>query len=648
MAICWIFIHDIVGVRRMNKSTQSKRPKKKSNILNDGLAGWFRFVWKAHIANPLWRSNEERRLVRERIYSEAKTEYLKKYIPFIKNLKVSLIESKEEKDLSSEKVFSLWLQGEENAPEIVKSCFGSMRATFGDKFLLLDENKLKDFIELPDFIMKKWKNKEMGGAHYSDIIRVELLYKYGGYWFDATDFVTGPVDKRIEEAPFFMYMASDTLSPDMFVQNCFIRAKKGDPLLSMWRALIHEYWKNEDGADYYFLVQNLFKLLVTYNEEAKRLFEKMPKIKMDPTHLLWHKIGDKPYDAALLRKMKEEAFFQKTSYKKMKRSINGIKPWTMADYTINGPFQVDMVYLWVNGNDPEWQKKFSRYDNRVSGDAGINCEGRFSENDELRHSLRSVEKYAPWIRKIFIVTDSQVPEWLDATNPKVEIVDHTQILDPEALPTFNSCVIEHALFRIPALSEHFLYANDDMFLNQPVDVTDFFLEDGRPIVRFNYKPFRKLWLWYWTKVLKKPLNNYKGTVHRTACLVEKRYGKYIGHKTHHNIDAYRKSDYRHTYEVFRKEIEDTMENHLRNDNDIQRNIYSYVPVIEKKAKVKFVGVKTSFHCHIDLERHFEKLKKVNPVFFCLNDSQYSDETARRRVKDFLEKRYPEKSQFEKK
>ena len=81
---------------------------------------------------------------------------------------------------------------------------------------------------------------------------------------------------------------------------------------------------------------------------------------------------------------------------------------------------IDLVYLWVNGNDPKWIAKRNACIGKPT-DKQENCAGRYADSGELKYSLRSVEKYAPWIRKIFIVTDDQVPEWLDTNNPKVRI-----------------------------------------------------------------------------------------------------------------------------------------------------------------------------------------------------------------------------------
>ena len=308
---------------------------------------------------------------------------------------------------------------------------------------------------------------------------------------------------------------------------------------------------------------------------------------------------------------------------------------------------IDFVYLWVNGNDPIWQAKRNATIGITEEKSAVNCDGRYADNDELKYSLRSIEMYAPWIRKIFIVTDNQVPAWLDTTNPRIRIVDHKEIMPAQSLPCFNSCLIEHFLHRIPELSEHFLYGNDDMFINKPVTPSDFFTPNGLPIIRFNRRPFRKLTLLFKEKILKKKLSNYVQTIRNSAELVEKKYGIYYGGKTHHNIDSYLKSDYQHTGEVFKKEIEATLSNHVRNSNDVQRNIYSYVPLAEKHAKLHYVSQRTSFRLHIQNESHYEKLERYNPLLFCMNDSEYAKEEDRKRAHTFLEKRFPEKSKFEK-
>lgn len=308
---------------------------------------------------------------------------------------------------------------------------------------------------------------------------------------------------------------------------------------------------------------------------------------------------------------------------------------------------IDLVYLWVDGNDPVWLKKKEAAIGKSDSRSAVNCDGRFADNEELRYSLRSVEKYAPWIRRIFIVTDSQVPSWLDTSNEKIRVIDHREILPPEVLPTFNSVVIEHALHRIPDLSEWFLYANDDMFFNRPVSPSDFFTAEGLPVMRMNRRPLRKFTLWFKEKVQGRTLSNYNLTIQNAARLVEQRFGRYYGAKTHHNIDAYRKSDYAETYELFRDRIEPTLANRERSADDIQRNIYSYTPLALGHARLKYVGSRESFKFHIDNPKHYDKLAALNPMLFCLNDSEYATQADRQRVGEFLRQRFPNVSSFEK-
>lgn len=309
---------------------------------------------------------------------------------------------------------------------------------------------------------------------------------------------------------------------------------------------------------------------------------------------------------------------------------------------------IDLVYLWVDGNDPVWQaKRNACIGNPEDNGSQTNCKGRYANNDELKYSLRSVEQYAPWIHQIFIVTDNQVPSWLNTLNPKIKIVDHKEIMPEVCLPSFNSTVIEHFLCKIPGLSEHFLFANDDMFINKPVTPDFFFASDGLPIIRLNRRFFRKFSLWYVEKIKKRPLSNYRQIIKNAAELVEKKYGTYYSGKAHHNIDAYLKSNCLHTEQIFQKEIEATLSNHVRSVNDIQRSLYAYAALAEKRGHLCYVTQNTSFRFHIHKESHYEKFARYNPVLFCMNDSEYATDNHRKKAAAFLSERFPNKSQFEK-
>lgn len=313
----------------------------------------------------------------------------------------------------------------------------------------------------------------------------------------------------------------------------------------------------------------------------------------------------------------------------------------------NEIMEIDLVYLWVDGNDPTWRAKHNVAVGRTESDASTDGKGRYADNDELKYSLRAVEKYAPWIRRIFIITDSQTPSWLDTSNPKIKIIDHKEVISEKYLPCFNSTVLEHFICNVPGLSEYFLYSNDDMFINRPVSPSDFFTSEGLPIMRMTRRPFRKLLLKLREKVLGRAMSNYNRIVHNAAMLVEERCGKYVNGKAHHNIDAYRKSDFMECREYFAEELRPTYGNHVRKDNDIQRSLYYYYASLKKRGKIKYVTRRTSFRLHTHNHSHYEKLEKSNPMLFCVNDSEFASDADREKARLFLQNRFPEKSRFEK-
>lgn len=143
-----------------------------------------------------------------------------------------------------------------------------------------------------------------------------------------------------------------------------------------------------------------------------------------------------------------------------------------------------MVYLWCDGNEKgfnERKRKFLSIHN-IDTNEEASGELRFFDNEELRYSLRSLEEYAPWINHVYIITDRQVPKWLNLKYEKVTVVDHSEIMPSEVIPCFNSAVIEYFLPFIPGLQEKFLYGNDDMFFGDSVYPSDFF-NGNKPIVR---------------------------------------------------------------------------------------------------------------------------------------------------------------------
>lgn len=148
-------------------------------------------------------------------------------------------------------------------------------------------------------------------------------------------------------------------------------------------------------------------------------------------------------------------------------------------FEINEP--IDAVYLWVDGQDQDWRDRRS---STIEGLTGIVTDdsidpSRFRDNGELRYSLRSVFQHCDWIRNIVLVTDAQVPTWLDTTHPRIRMVTHQELFgEAGALPTYNSHAITSRLHHIEGLSDQFVIFNDDVFVGRDVGPSQFFLSNG--------------------------------------------------------------------------------------------------------------------------------------------------------------------------
>lgn len=169
------------------------------------------------------------------------------------------------------------------------------------------------------------------------------------------------------------------------------------------------------------------------------------------------------------------------------------------DTTKTSSPDIDIVITWVDGNEERYIEKKKRYLNEKEGVKKNDLltgkdQTRFLDNGELYCCLQSIKKFAPWVRRIHLITDDQVPSFLTPEMQKkhrISIVDHTTLFKSyeHVLPTFNSRTIESALWRIPGLAPLFIYFNDDFFLVQPVKRLDFFKE-GKPVLRGKWAKIR--------------------------------------------------------------------------------------------------------------------------------------------------------------
>lgn len=138
---------------------------------------------------------------------------------------------------------------------------------------------------------------------------------------------------------------------------------------------------------------------------------------------------------------------------------------------------VDFIVLWVDPNDPAWQAEKNRYTPGATDDVQLT---RYQSWDNLHYWFRAVAAYAPWVRKIHLVTCGQVPAWLNINHPKINLVNHKDYMPATALPTFNSSAIEVGIHKIPGLAKKFVFFNDDMFLVAPIPESYYF-QNGIPV-----------------------------------------------------------------------------------------------------------------------------------------------------------------------
>ncbi|WP_179333105.1 Stealth CR1 domain-containing protein [Winogradskyella costae] len=219
--------------------------------------------------------------------------------------------------------------------------------------------------------------------------------------------------------------------------------------------------------------------------------------------------------------------------------------------------KIDAVILWVDGNDQQHKAKMLPY---LEDKTKINTEKfrtRFDQVNEIKFTINSILKYAPYVRNIHIITDNQTPDFLknskDETYKKVAIVDHKVVFKgyEDFLPTFNCRPIETCLYRIPDLAEHFIYFNDDFFLINDTKPGDFF-KDGLPILRGKWLKFDKD-IFY--KKFKKPRVGHKSIQQNAARLAG--FNKYYNFK--HTPHPLRKS----TFENYFNGNEDVLIENIR-------------------------------------------------------------------------------------
>jgi mannosyltransferase OCH1-like enzyme len=214
-------------------------------------------------------------------------------------------------------IWTCWLQGYDNAPDIVKVCIDSIykNASGGGRYdvIVITEENMSDYICIPDFIMDKYKRGIISMVHFSDLLRSLLLINYGGVWVDATVLLTKEIPQIILDSDFFVFRNSNrnSISP---LSNWFIVARKGSLLLRRVFEVLAEYWKAHKYIINYYIFHICVKLIITHDEDAKQIWKNMfPKNSAD-SFILLEKLFDN-MDVRMKDYLWDLSFAHKLTYK---------------------------------------------------------------------------------------------------------------------------------------------------------------------------------------------------------------------------------------------------------------------------------------------------------------------------------------------
>jgi hypothetical protein len=306
---------------------------------------------------------------------------------------------------------------------------------------------------------------------------------------------------------------------------------------------------------------------------------------------------------------------------------------------------VDIVYTWVDGDDPAWLRRRDEHV-RAAGQLAADAldPARTKNRDELRYSLRSVAMYANWVRHIWLVTDRQVPPWLVADHPRLTVVDHREIFsDPGALPTFNSHAIESQLHHINGLAENFIYLNDDVFFGRPIRPELFF--HGNGIAKFAISP---------TAVDRDPMpisrNGAMLAARRGREVLERDFGRTVTNRMQHVPHAHLRSILAELEDCHPDLIGQVASSRFRSVDDLSVAAdfghywaYGRGRAVTATFAYRYVDIGSS----LAAEQFDSLLARRDQDCFCVNDVGGSEDPADdAQVVSFLSRYFPVPSPFE--
>ena len=213
-------------------------------------------------------------------------------------------------------IWICWLQGIENAPEIVKKCVDSVKRNLPEDFelILITEENFYEYLKPLPFVVDKFHKGMISRAHFSDILRVELLYIYGGCWIDSTVYCSGKIPDYMITGDLFLFQWSVMDHSLLKISNWWIYAKNSSILLRELRNMLYNYWQTEQKAINYFLFHIMFTKVLDSNSFCKSIFNNMPYANNSTPHILVGKMS-LPFRQQEWEILKSQSNVHKLTYK---------------------------------------------------------------------------------------------------------------------------------------------------------------------------------------------------------------------------------------------------------------------------------------------------------------------------------------------
>lgn len=176
----------------------------------------------------------------------------------------------------SNKVWICWMQGLENAPELVQRCVSSIQENLTDRdIVLITEENYSQYVEFPEYIVEKYAKGIISPTHFSDLLRLELLTRHGGTWIDSTVYCTSSnIPDYMLDSNLFVFQGLKPIDGHvMQISNWFITSETHNELLELTKYLLYKYWEKFDYVKDYFIFHLMFQLAIeTYPERWKEVF----------------------------------------------------------------------------------------------------------------------------------------------------------------------------------------------------------------------------------------------------------------------------------------------------------------------------------------------------------------------------------------